>query len=137
MEKATILVLALLATGFFSCRQKAVPTTENTIKEIAVYRIKPEKMAEFPALLEAVAREVRQMPGCLNYTSMKQSAEENPMLPGGNTFVDICEWRSLAEAQAANSKTQTSPSPAVQAFFAAFDTIIVFGHFDYMYKATK
>jgi quinol monooxygenase YgiN len=132
MKKSTILAWAVLATGLFACQTKnetapsAVPAPPPAVgaREVAVYKVKAEKMADFPKIHAAMAKEVEAMTGCLGYKSMRQSPDTS------RTFVDICEWRSLAEAQAAQQKVHDSPPPAIQAFFEAVETDILFGNFE-------
>lgn len=129
-----LLTLAMLATGLFSCQKKAetaatakaVPPAE-TAREVAVYRIKPEKMADFPNIHAAMKREVEAMPGCLGLRSMRQSDDSTGV---NNTFVDICEWRSLADAHTAQAAVMKNPPPAVQSFFEAVETNLMFGNFE-------
>jgi quinol monooxygenase YgiN len=134
MKKVTMLTLAICATGLFACQTKTETSTpkhlespSGTAREVAVYRVKPEKMADFRTIHAAMTKEVEAMPGCLGLRSMRQSDDTTGR---NNTFVDICEWRSLADAHAAQTAVMKNTPAAVQAFFGAVEANVLFGNFE-------
>ncbi len=92
---------------------------KGTILEIVSYRVKPTHLSNLAERQAAAHRELMAMKGFISYKTMKSTKE-------GNTFVDIVEWDSLAEAKAAAE--EVTKSQGFQQLMEAIEEMTGFDH---------
>ncbi len=62
------------------------------IKEIVIYKIKPEQAPGFARLRQTLAEELSQLPG-FHSIATEVSVDDS------NTFIDIAQWHSVEDAK--------------------------------------
>lgn len=93
---------------------------ETPVTEIAVYSVPEPLLPRFLAQQPAAHAVISAFPGFRSLRTLRSA--EQP-----NTFVDYCEWDSLAHAKEANERAMTMPE--LQIFFELGDGMISFGHY--------
>lgn len=93
---------------------------KSPVFEVAVYKVKEEKLQQFLQQQPAAHGIISKFKGFKSLQSLR--SVDNP-----NTFVDYCEWESHEDAVRANEQAATMPE--LQIFFELGDGLVTFGHY--------
>lgn len=118
---------SLVAYGeFYQYKQfihnKNLINMQNKTIEVVIYQIKSNKVGSYANIADNTNLFLKDQKGFISRKIMQDHKDKT-------IFMDIVEWETLADAEAAMQKSQQEPS--LMPFFEATDKVLTFSHYSF------